>query len=189
MGGDLTPAGPGEFILYQTEDGTTRLRVRVENETVWLSQRGMAELFQTTVPNINQHLTAICEEGELERKATIKRYLIVRSEGKRQVSREIEHYNLDVIISVGYRVKSLRGTQFRIWATQRLREYIVKGFTMDDERLKASFMPRAWTTIPARPRRLSFSRRSRTRCIGRSRGRPPLKSSTAGPTLASHGWG
>lgn len=138
MAGELTPTEAGEFILYQSEDGTTRIRVRVEHETVWLSQREMAELFQTSVPNVSQHLAALYEEGELERTATVKRYLIVQSEGKREVSRDIEHYNLDVIISVGYRVKSLRGTQFRIWATQRLREYIVKGFAMDDERLKAA---------------------------------------------------
>jgi hypothetical protein len=130
------PGGSGEFILYQTEDGLTRIDVRMENETVWLTQRDMAELFQTTVPNINQHLSTVYDEGELDREATIKRYLIVRTEGNREVSRTVEHYNLDVIISVGYRVRSLRGTQFRIWATQRLREYLVKGFAMDDVRLK-----------------------------------------------------
>ncbi|HRP07694.1 MAG TPA: RhuM family protein [Gemmatimonadales bacterium] len=133
---DLVPGGSGEFILYQAEDGTTRLQVRVEGETVWLSQRDMVELFQTTKQNISLHIRNVFEEGELSREATVKEYLTVQSEGRRQVQRQVEHYNLDVIISVGYRVKSLRGTQFRIWATQRLREYIVKGFTMDDERLK-----------------------------------------------------
>jgi len=136
MAGDLVPGGSGEFILYQAADGTTRIQVRVENETVWLSQRDMAELFQTTPQNIALHIAAIYEEGELVEAATCKEYLQVRAEGARQVRRSVMHYNLDVIISVGYRVKSLRGTQFRIWATQRLREYIVKGFTMDDERLK-----------------------------------------------------
>lgn len=136
MAGDLVPGGSGEFILYQAADGTTRIQVRVENETVWLSQRDMAELFQTTPQNITLHIAAIYEEGELVEAATCKEYLQVRAEGARQVRRSVMHYNLDVIISVGYRVKSLRGTQFRIWATQRLREYIVKGFTMDDERLK-----------------------------------------------------
>ncbi len=126
----------GEFILYQTEDGETRIDVRMQQETVWLTQRDMAELFQTTVPNINQHLSKIYEEGELDRAATVKRYLIVQSEGIREVSRTVDHYSLDVIISVGYRVRSHRGTQFRIWATQRLREYLVKGFAMDDQRLK-----------------------------------------------------
>lgn len=135
---DIVPGGSGEFILYQAEDGTTRLQVRVENETVWLSQRDMAELFQTTPQNITLHIAAIYEEGELVEAATCKDYLQVRAEGARQVRRSVRHYNLDVIISVGYRVKSLRGTQFRIWATQRLREYIVKGFAMDDERLKAT---------------------------------------------------
>ena len=131
-----TPAPGGELLLYQTEDGRTRVQVRFEGETVWLTQAQMAEVFQTTVPNINLHLRNIFDEGELNEGATIKEYLIVRLEGVRQVSRPVLHYNLDAIIALGYRVKSGRGTQFRIWATQRLREYIVKGFTMDDERLK-----------------------------------------------------
>lgn len=138
MGDEPVPNHPGEFLLYQTEDGETRLQVRFEGETVWLSQRDMAELFQTSIPNVNQHLKTLYEEGELERGPTVKNYLRVQMEGGRQVSREVEHYNLDVVISVGYRVRSLHGTQFRIWATQRLREYIVKGFTMDDERLKGA---------------------------------------------------
>lgn len=127
---------PSELILYQTEDGRTRLQVRLENETAWLTQAQMAELFQTSVPNINIHLRNIFEEGELQPEATIKNYLIVRPEGTRQVRRTVEHYNLEAIIAVGYRVKSSRGTQFRTWATQWLREFIVKGFTLDDERLK-----------------------------------------------------
>jgi len=128
--------GKSEVILYQTEDGKTRIEVRLQDETVWMSQLAMAELFQTTVPNINIHLNNVYEEGELSEAPTIKDYLIVRQEGSRQVSRAVKHYNLDAIISVGYRVNSIRGTQFRIWATQRLREYIIKGFTMDDDRLK-----------------------------------------------------
>jgi hypothetical protein len=124
------------LILYQTEDGRTRIQCRFEDETVWLTQALMADLFQKDVRTINEHLVNIFEEGELHREATIRKFRIVRREGSREVAREVEHYNLDVIISVGYRVKSQRGTQFRIWATQRLREYIVKGFTMDDERLK-----------------------------------------------------
>ena len=125
-----------ELILYQTEDNRTRIEVRLESETVWLSLNQMAELFQTTKQNVSLHIQNIYAEGELRREATVKEYLTVQKEGSREVSRSLEHYNLDVIISVGYRVKSHRGTQFRIWATQRLREYIVKGFTLDDERLK-----------------------------------------------------
>jgi hypothetical protein len=125
-----------ELILYQTNDGKTRLEVRMDQETVWLTQNQMAELFQTTKQNVSLHVNNVFAEGELDRVATVKKYLTVQQEGKRQVARSVEHYNLDVIISVGYRVKSHRGTQFRIWATQRLREYIIKGFTLDDERLK-----------------------------------------------------
>jgi hypothetical protein len=130
-----------EIIIYQTEDGITKLEVRLENETVWLTQKLMADLFQTTVPNINIHLKNIFEEGELDAAATIKDFLIVRLEGNREVNRNIEHYNLDAIISVGYRIKSHVATRFRQWATQRLREFIVKGFIMDDERLKNPDQP------------------------------------------------
>jgi hypothetical protein len=130
-----------EMIIYQTEDGKTKLEVRLENETVWLTQKLMAELFQTTVANINIHLKNIFEEGELDEKATIKDFLIVRLEGNREVNRSIEHYNLDAIISVGYRIKSHVATKFRQWATQRLKEYIVKGFVLDDERLKNPDQP------------------------------------------------
>ena len=126
----------GELILYQTEDGKTKVEVRLQDETVWLTQKLMAELFQKDVRTINEHIANIYDEGELMSGATIRKFRIVQSEGTRQVAREIDHYNLDVIISVGYRVKSLRGTQFRIWATQRLREYIIKGFALDDDRLK-----------------------------------------------------
>lgn len=130
------PNQPGEFLFYQTEDGQTRIEVRIEGETVWLTQKQMADLFQTTKQNVSLHIQNIYEEGELIPAATVKQYLTVQTEGTRQVERAVEHYNLDVIISVGYRVKSLRGKQFRIWATQRLREFIVKGFTMDDDRFK-----------------------------------------------------
>lgn len=132
---DQTPTN-SELILYQTEDGKTKVEVRLQDETVWLTQKLMAELFQKDVRTVNEHIANIYTEGELLSEATIRKFRIVQNEGTRQVAREIDHYNLDVIISVGYRVKSLRGTQFRIWATQRLREYIVKGFTLDDERLK-----------------------------------------------------
>ncbi len=123
----------GELLLYQTEDGKTRIEVRLQDETVWLSQKLMAELFQTSVPNINMHINNIFEEGELESDSVIKDFLITAADGKRY---ETKNYNLDVIISVGYRIKSHVATRFRQWATQRLREYIIKGFTLDDERLK-----------------------------------------------------
>lgn len=126
----------GEMVLYQTEDGLVKLDVRLENETMWLTQAAMAELFQTTQQNISLHIQNIYEEAELDPATTHKDYLLVRREGDRDVRREVAHYNLDMIISVGYRVKSLIATRFRIWATQRLREYVVKGFVMDDERLK-----------------------------------------------------
>lgn len=125
-----------QFIFYQTEDKQTGIEVRLEGETVWLTQKQMAELFQKDVRTINEHIQNIFAEGELQWDSTIRNFRIVQLEGTRNVERDIEFYNLDVIISVGYRVKSHRGTQFRIWATQRLREYIVKGFTLDDERLK-----------------------------------------------------
>lgn len=124
------------FLLYQTESGISKLVVRLEDETVWLSQAQMAELFQTTPQNITTHIRNVFNEGELEPNGTCKDYLQVQTEGSRQVQRSITHYNLDVIISVGYRVKSHVGTQFRIWATQRLREFIIKGFVLDDQRLK-----------------------------------------------------
>ena len=126
----------GEFLLYQTEDGQVKLEVRLQNETVWLTQQMIAELFQTTVPNISMHIRNIYAEGELTPEATIKKFLTVRQEGNRAVRRELDYYNLDMIISVGYRVKSLIATRFRIWATHQLKEYIIKGFVMDDERLK-----------------------------------------------------
>jgi len=131
------PAKPdSKILLYQTEDGQTRIQVRLENETVWLSLNQMAELFQRDKSVISRHISNIFKEGELARGATVAKYATVQQEGGREVSRDVEYFNLDVIISVGYRVKSHRGTQFRIWATQRLREYIIKGFTLDDERLK-----------------------------------------------------
>lgn len=130
-----------QIIIYTTEKGETKLEVRLENETVWLTQKLMAELFQTTVPNINLHLKNIFEEGELSEEATIKDFLIVQSEGGRKVERSQKFYNLDAIISVGYRIKSAVATRFRQWATQHIKEYIVKGFVMDDERLKNPDLP------------------------------------------------
>jgi len=133
----VPPVPPmGEIVLYQTEDGRTRVECRFADETLWLSQALIAGLFQKDVRTINEHLQNIYGEGELEPGATIRKFRIVRREGSREVSREVEHYNLDAILAVGYRVRSERGTQFRRWATERLREYLVKGFTMDDQRLK-----------------------------------------------------
>lgn len=130
------PDDNAEFLLYQTEDSQTRVQVRVLDETVWLTQLQMAELFQTTKQNISLHISNVYEEGELKPGPTVKEYLTVQQEGTRGVERKIAYYNLDVIISVGYRVRSHRGTQFRQWATKQLRELIIKGFVLDDERLK-----------------------------------------------------
>lgn len=125
-----------EIIIYQTEDGQTDIEVRLENESVWLTLNQIADLFQTTKQNISLHLKNIYVEGELERGASVKENLTVQKEGRREVTRRIEVYNLDAVISVGYRVKSHVATRFRIWATQKLKEFIIKGFVMDDERLK-----------------------------------------------------
>jgi len=133
--GDIVPKG-GEILIYQTEGGQTKIEVRLDGETLWLNQAGLAKLYQTTTPNINIHIKNIYDEGELSEEATVKDYLIVQTEGGRQVSRQVKHYNLDMILSVGYRIKSHIATRFRQWATQRLREYIIKGFVLDDERLK-----------------------------------------------------
>lgn len=124
------------FLIYKTEDEKVEVDVRFENETVWLTQAQMAELFDTTKQNVSNHIKNCYREGELIEDSTVKEFLTVRQEGNREVARSVKAYNLDVIISVGYRVKSIRGTQFRQWATKRLNEYIRKGFTMDDERLK-----------------------------------------------------
>ncbi len=130
------PLPNSEIILYQTEDGRTRIQCRFENETLWLTQAQIAELFQTTPQNVTLHLKGIFAEGELDETATCKDYLQVRLEGGREVLRKLRHYRLEAILAVGFRVRSHRGTQFRQWATARLSEYLVKGFTMDDERLK-----------------------------------------------------
>ncbi len=133
---DAESPPPGtEIVLYRTERGI-RIDVRLDDGTVWITQAQMAELFQTTLQNVNAHLLAIYDEQELPEEATIKSYLIVRTEGKRRVTRSVRHYNLEAILAVGYRVRSARGTQFRQWATARLREYLEKGFVLDDERLR-----------------------------------------------------
>lgn len=126
----------GEVLLYHSEDGRSHILVRLENNTVWLTQAILADLYQTTPQNITLHIRAIYEDRELIEAATCKEYLQVRVEGKRNVQRRLLHYNLDMVLAIGYRVRSPRGVQFRQWATERLREYLVKGFTIDDERLK-----------------------------------------------------
>jgi len=132
--GNTPPAG--EIILFQSDDGQVRVECRFELDTLWLSQALIAELYGVTPQAITQHIRAVYEENELEQAATCKDYLQVQTEGKRKVKRQVSHYSLPVILSVGYRVRSARGTQFRRWATQTLQEYLVKGFVMDDERLK-----------------------------------------------------
>jgi hypothetical protein len=126
----------GEMILFQSTDGHTKVQVRFEDKNVWLSQKAMAELYQVSVPSVNEHLTHIYEEGELHPEATNRKFRIVQTEGKREVTRTVDHFNLEAILAVGYRVRSPRGTQFRQWATAQLQELLVKGFVMDDERLK-----------------------------------------------------
>lgn len=130
------PVRQTNFLLYTSPDGDIRIDVRLEDETIWLTQKLIADLFQTTPQNITIHLKNIYEEGELEEKATCKDFLQVQIEGNRQIKRKQKFYNLDAIISVGYRVNSYQATQFRIWATKTLKEYIIKGFVLDDERLK-----------------------------------------------------
>ena len=149
----------GEFLLYQTEDGRARIECRFAGDSIWLTQRLIAELFQTSKQNISQHLQSIYEEGELAPEATIKKYLTVQTEGNREVSRQVDHYNLDAILAIGYRVRSHRGTQFRIWATQRLREYLVKGFAMDDARLKEAGSGQYFEELLARIRDIRSSER------------------------------
>lgn len=127
----------GEIIIYQSEDGLTQINVKLEDETIWLTQQQMAELFQTSRTNVVEHIRNIYSEGELYQNSTCREFRQVQREGNREVVRQILHYNLDMIISLGYRVKSSVATRFRIWATERLKEYMIKGFTMDDARLKA----------------------------------------------------
>ncbi len=146
-----------KIIIYQSEDGETRIDVKFTGETVWLSQQQMAELYQTTRPNIVQHIRNIYADRELDEQATCKNFLQVRQEGSRQVTREIPFYNLDMIISLGYRIRSVIATHFRRWATERLKEYIIKGFTMDDERLKGNGGGAYWRELLDRIRDIRSS--------------------------------
>lgn len=147
----------GEIIVYQSDDGLTRVDVRFEGDTVWLTQQQMADLFQTSRTNVVEHIRHIYEEGELSEEATCREFRQVRQEGKREVTRTLPFYNLDMIISLGYRVKSLVATQFRQWATARLKEYMQKGFTLDDERLKGNGGGSYWKELLDRIRDIRSS--------------------------------
>lgn len=146
-----------QIIIYQSEDGETRIDVKFTGDTVWLSQQQMADLYQTSRPNIVQHIRNIYGDGELDEPSTCKNFLQVRTEGARQVTREIPFYNLDMIISLGYRIRSVIATHFRRWATERLKEYIIKGFTMDDERLKGNGGGAYWRELLDRIRDIRSS--------------------------------
>ena len=139
-----------DIVIYQSEDGLTKIDVKIENDTVWLSQQQMAELYNTTKQNISSHIKNIFEEQELETNSTVKEFLTVQTEGNRHVERNVKYYNLDMIISLGYRIKSKVATNFRRWATERLKEYMIKGFTMDDERLKGNGGGNYWKELLAR---------------------------------------
>ena len=147
----------GEIIIYQTEDGKTNIEVKIQDDTVWLSQQQMAELYQTSRTNVVEHIRHIYEEGELDEISTCRKFRQVRKEGNRKVSRELPFYNLDMIISLGYRVKSGIATNFRRWATDRLKEYMIKGFTMDDERLKGNGGGNYWKELLNRIRDIRSS--------------------------------
>jgi len=139
-----------DIVIYQSEDGLTKIDVKIENDTVWLSQQQMAELYNTTKQNISSHIKNIFEEQELESNSTVKEFLTVQTEGNRHVERNVKYYNLDMIISLGYRIKSKVATNFRKWATERLKEYMIKGFTMDDDRLKGNGGGNYWKELLAR---------------------------------------
>lgn len=138
------------IVIYQTDDGTTKIDVKLEDETVWLSQQQMADLYDTTKQNISLHIKNIFDEEELDINSTVKEFLTVQKEGNRKVERKVKYYNLDMIISLGYRIKSKVATSFRRWATERLKEYMIKGFTMDDERLKGNGGGNYWKELLAR---------------------------------------
>lgn len=138
------------IVIYQTDDGTTKIDVKLEDETVWLSQQQMADLYDTTKQNISLHIKNIFDEEELDINSTVKEFLTVQKEGNRKVERKVKYYNLDMILSLGYRIKSKVATNFRKWATERLKEYMIKGFTMDDERLKGNDGGNYWKELLAR---------------------------------------
>lgn len=147
----------GEILIYQTDDGQTNIEVKIEDDTVWLTQQQMSELFQTSRTNVVEHIKHIYEEGELDEISTCRNFRQVRKEGNREVTRLIPHYNLDMIISLGYRIKSVIATRFRQWATKRLKEYMIKGFTIDDERLKGNGGGNYWKELLDRIRDIRSS--------------------------------
>jgi len=147
----------GEMLLYQDENGSTQIEVRLENENVWLTQAQLVTLYQSSKANVSEHIKHIFEEGELEEKTTVRKFRTVQKEGSREVTREVVHYNLDLIISLGYRIKSHIATKFRIWATQRLKEYIIKGFVIDDNRLKQNAGGNYWYELLNRIRDIRSS--------------------------------
>lgn len=147
----------GEILIYQTDDGQTNIEVKIEDDTVWLTQQQMSELFQTSRTNVVEHIKHIYEEGELDEISTCRKFRQVRKEGNREVTRQIPYYNLDMIISLGYRIKSVIATRFRQWATQRLKEYMIKGFTIDDERLKGNGGGNYWKELLDRIRDIRSS--------------------------------
>ncbi len=148
-----------EIIIYQNTEGNIKIDVRLEDETVWLTQAQLCVLFQKSKATVSEHIKNVFEEGELEEKATVRKFRTVQTEGSREVERELDYFNLDVIISVGYRVKSPQGTQFRIWATQRLKEYIVKGFALNDDRFKSGSSMNYFTELQERIREIRLSER------------------------------
>ena len=148
-----------EILIYQNSEGNIKIDVRLEEESVWLTQAQLCELFQKSKATISEHIKNVFEEGELDASATVRNFRTVQTEGKREVERAIDYYNLDVIISVGYRVKSPQGTQFRIWATQRLKEYIIKGFTLNDDRFKSGSSMNYFNELQERIREIRLSER------------------------------
>lgn len=148
-----------EIIIYQNNEGNIKIDVRLEDETVWLSQAQICELFQKSKATISEHIKNVFEERELDSLATVRNFRTVQTEGNRTVERDIDYYNIDVIISVGYRVKSPQGTQFRIWATQRLREYIIKGFALNDDRFKSGTSMNYFNELQERIREIRLSER------------------------------
>lgn len=149
----------GEILIYQNQNGNVKIDVRLEEETVWLTQAQLCELFQKSKATVSEHIKNVFEEAELDSTATVRKFRTVQQEGGRTVERELEHYNLDVIISVGYRVKSPQGTQFRIWATQRLKEYIIKGFALNDDRFKSGTSMNYFNELQERIREIRLSER------------------------------